>query len=342
MAETNKGTGPMEAQRPAAALVAIAQQREIAEVQAAMIVARSSPRDEKAAQDRILMACTRPLLAEKAMYAYSRGGTEVTGPSIRLAEVLAQNWGNFEFGVREIEQRDGESTVEAYAWDMETNVRQRKVFQVPHLRYTKSKGNVTLSDPRDIYEMVANQGARRLRACILGVIPGDVQEAAVRQCETTLTAKAEVTPERLKGLLEKFAEFGVTKEMIEKRMQRHLDAMTPAMLIQFGKVYNSLKDGMSTPAEWFSQAAGPEKGSLSPEDLKPAAEGNRGHGDENLGAAAKGANRPAAAAPAGKARADIEADTSEFVDGIDDHLPEPAPRPAPIATTPRQPGLVDF
>jgi hypothetical protein len=340
----------MEAPRPATALVAIAQQREIAEVQAAMIVARSSPRDEKVAQDRILMACTRPALAEKAMYAYSRGGTEVTGPSIRLAEVLAQNWGNFDFGIRELEQRDGESTVEAYAWDMETNVRQRKVFQVPHLRYTKAKGNVTLSDPRDIYEMVANQGARRLRACILGVIPGDVQEAAVQQCEATLKAKADVTPERLKVLLEKFAEFGVTKEMVERRMQRHLEAMTPGMLVQFGKIYNSIKDGVSTPAEWFSQAAGPEKGSLSPEDLKPAAEGNRGHGDENLGAAAKGgkkaatateATRPAAtAAPAEKSRAEIKADTAEFVDGIDDHLPEPA-RPATPTTT-VQPGLVDF
>jgi hypothetical protein len=319
------------------ALVAIAQQREIAEVQAAMILARSNPRDEKAAQDRILMACTRPGLAEKAMYAYTRGGAEVTGPSIRLAEVLAQNWGNFDFGIRELDQRDGESTVEAYAWDLETNVRQRKVFQVPHIRYTKNKGNVALSDPRDIYEMVANQGARRLRACILGVIPGDVQEEAIRQCEATLTEKAKVTPERLKALLEKFAEFGVTKEMIERRTQRHLESITPGMLIQLGKVYNSLKDGMSTPAEWFPVAAGPEKGTVSPEDLKPAAEKNRGHGDENLRAAA-----PASAAPPRQepAQAAGTLTPDQFVDGLDDDKPEP--RPATPTSAPGQGQLVDF
>lgn len=270
------------ATRPPQAMVAVAQQREIAEVQAAMMLARMNPRDEKAAVDRILQACTRPSLAESALYSYSRGGTDVTGPSIRLAEVLAQNWGNFDFGIRELEQRDGESTVEAYARDLETNVTQRKVFQVPHIRYSRAKGNTVLTDPRDIYEMVANQGARRLRSCILGVIPGDVQETAIKQCEITLKTRAEVTPERLKNLVEKFAKFGVTKEMLERRIQRHLDAMTPALLVQLGKVYNSLRDGMSTPAEWFQAAPQTEKGTLSAEDLKPAAGENRGHGGENL------------------------------------------------------------
>ena len=41
------------------------------------------------AMDKILQACTRPSLAEGALYSYSRGGSEITGPSIRLAEVAA-------------------------------------------------------------------------------------------------------------------------------------------------------------------------------------------------------------------------------------------------------------
>ncbi len=72
-----------------------------------------------------------------------------------------------------------QSTVEAFAWDVEeANTRQTKVFQVRHWRHTK-QGGYKLTDPRDIYELVANNGARRLRACILGVIPGDVIDAAV-------------------------------------------------------------------------------------------------------------------------------------------------------------------
>lgn len=244
------------ATRASDALVAVEQQRAIAETQGAMVIAKKFPRDPVAAMDRILNACSRATLAEAALYTYSRGGTDITGPSIRMAEALAQNWGNLQFGIRELEQRAGESTVEAFAWDIETNTRQVKVFQVKHERHTK-RGAYALTDPRDIYELTANQGARRLRACILGVIPGDVVDAAVRQCEVTLNTKAEVTPERLKALVEKFADYGVTQAQIEKRIQRRLDAITPAQLVSLGKVYNSLKDGMSQPGDWFEVEAAP-------------------------------------------------------------------------------------
>lgn len=235
------------------AIADVEQARAVAETQGAMVIAKKFPRDQISAMDRILNACTRPTLAEGALYTYARGGTDISGPSIRLAEALAQNWGNIQFGIRELEQRGGESTVEAFAWDVETNTRQVKVFQVRHERHTR-KGVSRLSDPRDVYELVANQGARRLRACILGIIPGDVVEAAVKQCETTLKTKADVTPERIQSIIEKFAEFKVTKDQIEKRIQRRLDAMTPAQVVSLGKIYNSMKDGMSSPGDWFGSA----------------------------------------------------------------------------------------
>lgn len=247
---------------PSGAIVEVEQSRAIAETQGAMVIAKRFPRDPIAAMDRILNACTRPTLAEGALYSYSRGGSEITGPSIRLAEAIAQNWGNMQFGIQELEQRNGESTVEAFAWDVETNTRQVKKFQVKHERHTK-RGVTKLTDPRDIYELVANQGARRLRACILGVIPGDVVEAAVKQCETTLSANVDVTPEGTKKLIEAFSAFKVTQEQIEKRIQRRLDTILPAQVLSLRKIYNSLKDGMSKPGDWFEghkevpKAAGP-------------------------------------------------------------------------------------
>lgn len=234
----------------------VAQSREMAEAVASMQMAKMCPRDIVAARDRILNACTRPKLAETACYTYARGGTEVTGPSIRLAEMLAQNWGNMTFGIRELEQRNGESTCEAFAWDMETNARQTKVFQVRHIRHTR-QGDKALTDPRDIYELVANNGARRLRACILGVIPGDIVEEAVQACDLTLKTKFEVTPERIKTLTEKFAEYKVTTEQIEKRIQCRIQAMKPAQMASLGKIYNSLKDGMSKPEDWFEVTPAP-------------------------------------------------------------------------------------
>lgn len=238
------------------AMIEIEQQRAMAEVQGAVILAKRFPRNTIEALDKILTSCQRPGLADQALYSYSRGGTEITGPSIRLAEAIAQNWGNLQFGIRELEQRNGESTVETFCWDVENNTRQVKTFQIKHERHTK-KGSYRLEDPRDIYEMVANQGARRLRACILGIIPGDVVEAAQAECERTLHAKADTSPEALKKLVEAFSSYGVTKDQIEKRIQRRLDTITPAQLIQLRKVYNSLKDGMSGPADWFEVVAAP-------------------------------------------------------------------------------------
>ena len=58
----------------ASVTAAMATTRQAQEVQAAMIVAKHFPRDERASCDRILNACTRRSLAEGAIYSYSRGG----------------------------------------------------------------------------------------------------------------------------------------------------------------------------------------------------------------------------------------------------------------------------
>jgi len=226
-------------------------ERAIQEVQAAMVIAKKFPRDQIKAMDRIINACTRPTLAQTALYCYPRGGQEVTGPSIRLAEVLAQEWGNIHFGVRELSAENGVSTVETFAYDVENNVRQVKVFQVAHTRYAKGQLN-KLTDPRDIYEMIANQGARRLRACILGVIPGDVIEAAERQCEITQEANIDVTPETIKKMLDAFEkEYGVTQQLIEKRIGKRADAINASQLLNLRKIFQSLRDGMSKASDWF-------------------------------------------------------------------------------------------
>ena len=224
---------------------AMATTRQAQEVQAAMIVAKHFPRDERVACDRILSACTRRSLAESAIYSYSRGGTEVSGPSIRLAECIAQNWGNLDFGYIELEQKNGESQVMAYAWDLETNTRQSKVFSVPHRRETK-KGSYPLTDSRDIYELVANQASRRVRSCILAVIPNDVVEAAVAQCEVTLKSSAagKAIEDRIAEMVERFAEYGVTTDQLRAYMGKNVEAFNESDVIKLGKVYRSLKDGI--------------------------------------------------------------------------------------------------
>lgn len=235
---------------PGTGLVAVEQQRAVAEIQAAMVVARASPRDPIRAMDLILQDCMRPKLAEEALYSYIRGGTEISGASIRLAEAIGRRWGNLECGVKELSRHDGYSECISYAVDLETNFRDYKLFHVKHWRDTK-RGGYLLTDERDIYETIANMGARRKRACILAVVGREVEDAAVAQCEATLKTHADTSPDAMKKMVEAFAAFGVTREQIEKRIQRRLDSIQPAQVVSLKKIYASLRDGMSAPRDWF-------------------------------------------------------------------------------------------
>lgn len=231
-------------------MVEVAGNRAEHEVQAAFVIAKKFPRNQHESYSAIIDACKRPFLAEKAMYAYPRGGSLVTGPSIRLAEAMSQAWGNLDCGIREVSQNNGVSVAEAYAIDLQTNTRITKVFHVKHERHTK-KGVTRLTDPRDVYELVANQGARRLRACILGIIPGDVVEAAVDRCRKTLESSDVPISEQIRKMVIAFDEIGIKVEHLEKRLGHNLDATIPAEIVTLKGIFRSLSDGMAKREDFF-------------------------------------------------------------------------------------------
>ena len=269
---------PFNAQRSVASADTSAsrqnQSRELAETQTKYLMAERFPRDEVAAMDRILNAFSRQTLAEKAAYQFARGGSDISGPSIRAAEAIAQQWGNMDSGWRELQRSVDQggvpfSEVEAFCIDLQGRNTKRLQFIVKHWRDTK-KGGYKLTDERDIYELCANQAQRRLRACIIASIPGDVTEAAMAQAETTLRTKADTSPEAMQKMVAAFEPFGVTREQIEKRIQRRLDAIQPAQVVSLKRIYASLRDDMSTPADWFDVDES-AAGSPPPPAPKPAA-----------------------------------------------------------------------
>lgn len=232
-------------------LMAAEAMKGVAEVQAAVMMAKKYPRDRFTAVNRILEDCARKTLAASAVYAYPRGGNTVSGPSIRLAEAVARHWGNLDCGIRELSRDDDKSTCEAFAWDLETNTRFTRIFEVPHVRYTK-QGTYKLTDPRDIYENVANNGARRLRACILEAIPGDVTEKAVEQCKKTITTKSgEPRIDRIQGIIVSLSKMGITKEHVEKRIKHGIDTMNEEEIFDLITIFNSIHDGQSKRGDFF-------------------------------------------------------------------------------------------
>ena len=260
--KTVKDNGHFKAPQPkmsiaeSAASPAVA--REVATVQGQIAIAKSFPRDMDEVVRKIEAACSRRNLAQHALYTYARGGSSVQGASIRLAEALINAYGNSKAGFEVIDSTGDYTRVRSYAYDMENNSVHERTFDVPHVRY--SKGNaVRLSDPRDIYETVANQASRRERACILAMIPADLVEFAVSKCQETMAKDIDITPDELAALQKAFASFGVSRAAIESRIQRKLASISADQFVELHSIYTSIADGVGKPEQFFDLEAKPVK-----------------------------------------------------------------------------------
>lgn len=260
------------------------QSREMIETLAMMQMAKMSPRDEAEVRQRLKKAANNETLAVAAEYIYSKGGTEVTGLSIRAAEAMAKAYYNVDFGMREIQVTDKETTCMAFCWDMETNTRETEIFSVPHSR---SKGVweggrrvgtevVPITDQRELDEITRSRGARLKRSCILAVIPVDIQEEFAEECEKTLAAKIQSLVEKrgsagginevIEGMLVKFEEtYKVTRCMVADRFQKkhggNPEIATNALynldnrqIVMLFRILTGLRDGTGVPSDYFKGA----------------------------------------------------------------------------------------
>lgn len=238
-----------------AGTVSIESERAISEAQGKLVIAKRFPRDQARAYQRVVESCSRPNFAAGAEYAFPRGGQTVRGPSIRLAEELARIWGNLDYGTRELSRKDGVSEMEAYCWDLETNTISSQKFTVRHIRDTKAGGKA-LSEERDVYELTANQGGRRLRARILAILPPDLVDAAVERCRETLAGNgSEPLADRVRKMLDAFARFGVLEAHLSAYLNKSLDQVIPTDLADLASVFNSIKTGTADPSDFFARGA---------------------------------------------------------------------------------------
>lgn len=253
------------------AIAANAEARVVAEVKAQVLMARQFPRDPSVAVDNILRECQRPTLADAAVYTFPRGKETVTGPSIRLAEVLARNWGNNTFGLEVLERKPGignspgVSIMRAFAWDLETNTYISRQFELKHWRSTRT-GGYALKDDRDIYELEANMGSRRMRACILQMIPGDVTAMAVGACRKTaisgLSASMKDPNQRqriITGTVKVYAKMGIPQEDLENYLNAKVDDWNADHMQRLKELKMSIDDGVLSIGELFPHLAGGDK-----------------------------------------------------------------------------------
>lgn len=236
---------------PATQATAVEQARAVAEVAAAVQVAQQCPRDIRRAWAEMQEATSRIGLAEEAFYKVPNRGQ---GPSVHLARELLRIWGNGDAGVHELSRDDarGMSEVRAYAWDQQTNVRQSRTFQVPHVRMV-GKDRKPLTDTTDVYLLNQNIGARAVRECIFAILPKDYVNEAQRLCRETLErGDGKPLVERIAELVAWAGrELGLTVARIETRVGRKRGLWTAADLGDLKVVFGSIGRRETTVEDEF-------------------------------------------------------------------------------------------
>lgn len=209
---------------------AVEQARAVAEVAAAVRVAQENPRDESRAIARMRQACSQRALADRAFYSLPRAGGRVEGMTVHLARELAGCWGNIDYGIRELRRDDtaGESEMQAWAWDQESNVRSSRSFVVPHARMVGSakrgdKRRERLDDLADIANNNNSVAARAVRESIFTVLPvwfvAEAEQIAVQTLNGGESGKT--VAQQAADAAKHFADtFGITKTQLENRLSR--------------------------------------------------------------------------------------------------------------------------
>jgi len=240
-----------------------------ARIQSAYIMAFQKPRDEMEARDRILTACKRTEFAGKAEYSRPQGGKSIKGPSIRFAELALREWGNILSEVQTLYDDESIRRVRVSVLDLETNAQFSKDLQIKKTIERKNKkgreedvlGERLNSYKETVYilratdeEMYTKEAAwvsRILRNEGLRLIPTDIIEEGMDQARKTVANRAIQDPEgEKKRLLDAFSGIGIKPKEVEKYIKHSLDTISPPEIVNLRIVYQSIKDGESTWADY--------------------------------------------------------------------------------------------
>ncbi len=235
--------------------ISLAQQLTAAEIDQQIATAHAFPRNRSlVAQGIAELATWSPAAAAECNYALPRGGKSLTGPSIRLAEIIAAEFGNCRVGARvvHVDRFEGYLEAEAVFHDLEKNT----ASQARVRRSIKDRQGRVFKDDM---VAVAGQAACSIakRNAVLAGVPKALWMPAYEAALQVIKGDAKTLTERREGALRALGAFGVTPDMICGALEIggpldiSLDHM-PTLLAW----HKALKDGEGTVESLFPAPAG--------------------------------------------------------------------------------------
>lgn len=203
----------------------------------------------KAARNIMSLATMSERAAQECGYALPRGNKPVLGPSIRLAEIVAGQWGNARVGARVVHVDRIEKFVEAEGifHDLETNVATTARVR----RRIVDKNGRLFND--DMIIVTGNAAASiAKRNAILAAVPKAVWADAYEASIQVLRGDAKTLPERRSDLFKAFASFGVKPEQIAAYLQiADANDLTLDHIATLTVIFKALKAGEEQVETYF-------------------------------------------------------------------------------------------
>ena len=146
------------------------------EMKASVELAKAFPRNIEEIKEAIKQACSNEEFAKQCVVKDDKG--EYYGSAV-LVKFIANEYGNIEFGARQISQNEKEATFSMFCWDIQKNIKKTETCTVP-CQLRKASENETDNFQRYDYDNITI-GAK-LNNCIKAIIPAEIFDNAVKQC----------------------------------------------------------------------------------------------------------------------------------------------------------------
>lgn len=244
--------------------------------------AKAYPRSIKRATDNAIAIVTMDReTAETCNYSLPRGKKPISGPSVHLAKILAQQWGNMRIEARVVDTDATHVHSEAVCWDLETNLAikvtvkrsiMQNVYEERNGQSVKTGRMVRMNE--DMITVTGNAAnSISLRNAVFAVIPTAVWKKAYSAAKQMITGDISDKNKliaRRKQVIDGFKEtYGISeKEILSAIAKAAIDHIDGDDLVILIGIAQSIKDGDTTIEMAFKRTPSKEDKIKEAQDKK--------------------------------------------------------------------------
>jgi hypothetical protein len=226
-------------------------QQDKAAIDVQISTAKAFPRNvTRSIQNAIAIVTLDKETAQTCTYSVPRSGKSITGPSVHLAKILAQTWGNMRVDAKVVNIDATHVTSESVCFDLENNL----AIKTQVKRSIVGKHGRFNDDMITVTGNAANSIA--LRNAVLSVVPRGVVDKVYNAAKRTITGdlsdKDKLIAKR-KSVFDAFKDlYNLTeKEVLSAVGKAAIDHITPDDIVVLVGIGTAIKDGDTTVEQAF-------------------------------------------------------------------------------------------